>query len=140
MMLSLYIFLISRLFLECVRSLLVFSVTCCLWSLSASSLWTLGLRRSPAAQFAAVCPLLSDAFRILLGAAVISFALAVVEGGEGGIAAYVEPLVILIILFLNAAVGVWQVRLSRERWQAIALKWQTIALCAFCGGSWPYGG
>ncbi|CDI85418.1 calcium-transporting ATPase, putative [Eimeria praecox] len=46
--------------------------------------------------------------RILLGAAVVSFVLAVVEGGEGGIAAYVEPLVILIILFLNAAVGVWQ--------------------------------
>ncbi|CDJ61443.1 calcium-transporting ATPase, putative [Eimeria maxima] len=46
--------------------------------------------------------------RILLAAAVVSFVLAVVEGGEGGIAAYVEPLVILIILFLNAAVGVWQ--------------------------------
>lgn len=49
-------------------------------------------------------------FRILLAAAVVSFVLAVVEGGEGGLAAYVEPLVILIILFLNAAVGVWQVR------------------------------
>ena len=39
----------------------------------------------------------------------VSFVLALVVGGEGGIAAYVEPLVILIILFLNAAVGVWQV-------------------------------
>ncbi|KAL8442835.1 hypothetical protein Emed_007140 [Eimeria media] len=43
--------------------------------------------------------------RILLGAAVVSFVLALVEGGEGGLAAYVEPIVILIILFLNAALS-----------------------------------
>lgn len=57
--------------------------------------------------------------RILLAAAVVSFVLAVVEGGEGGIAAYVEPLVILIILFLNAAVGVWQVCV---RWCLLLLR------------------
>ncbi|KAI9909299.1 hypothetical protein PsorP6_014894 [Peronosclerospora sorghi] len=47
--------------------------------------------------------------KILLGAAIVSFLLAVVdESGEEGIGAYVEPLVILVILVLNAIVGVWQ--------------------------------
>ncbi|XP_013601870.1 PREDICTED: calcium-transporting ATPase 4, endoplasmic reticulum-type-like [Brassica oleracea var. oleracea] len=49
--------------------------------------------------------------RILLAAAVISFVLAFVDGDEGGemaITAFVEPLVIFLILIVNAVVGIWQ--------------------------------
>lgn len=46
--------------------------------------------------------------KILLAAAAVSFALAFFEGSDGGLRAYVEPMVILIILAINAVVGVWQ--------------------------------
>lgn len=47
---------------------------------------------------------------MLLLAALISFGLAYLDNGshEEGIRAYIEPFVILLILVLNAIVGVWQ--------------------------------
>lgn len=48
--------------------------------------------------------------QVLLLAAVVSFGIAFLEGasGEEGVRAYIEPLVILLILIINAIVGVWQ--------------------------------
>ncbi|XP_065860112.1 calcium-transporting ATPase, endoplasmic reticulum-type isoform X1 [Euphorbia lathyris] len=46
--------------------------------------------------------------RILLLAAFVSFILAYVQESETGYEAYVEPFVIVMILILNAVVGVWQ--------------------------------
>ena len=46
--------------------------------------------------------------RILLLAATISFLIALTGDGDEGIAAYVEPFVILLILVLNAMVAIYQ--------------------------------
>jgi len=45
--------------------------------------------------------------RILLAAAFISLVIALVSDGDEGIAAYVEPFVILLILVLNAIVSIY---------------------------------
>lgn len=46
--------------------------------------------------------------RILLGAAIISFIIALTGDSNEGITAYIEPFVILLILIANATIGVWQ--------------------------------
>ena len=59
--------------------------------------------------------------KILLGAACVSFLLAFFDenSAEEGLAAYVEPVVILIILILNAMVGVYQEKKADNALEAL---------------------
>lgn len=46
--------------------------------------------------------------KILLASAAFSFVLAIFQNNGEGITAFVEPFVILLILIINAVIGVWQ--------------------------------
>ena len=57
--------------------------------------------------------------RILLGSAIITFIFACLSDEDEGIAAFVEPFVILTILVLNAVVAIWQDRNADSALEAL---------------------
>ncbi len=77
--------------------------------------------------------------KILLAAAAVSFVLTYLEeGASAGARAYVEPLVILLILVLNAIVGVWQESNAEAALEALKAMGETSAV-VLRGGEWVSG-
>ena len=77
--------------------------------------------------------------KILLAAAAVSFGLAYLEeDASAGARAYVEPLVILLILVLNAIVGVWQESNAEAALEALKAMGETTAV-VLRGGEWMSG-
>ena len=73
--------------------------------------------------------------RILLLAATISFIIAITGDGEEGIAAYVEPFVILLILILNALVAIYQDKDAENALDALK-DMQAVSCMVFRDGKW----
>ena len=73
--------------------------------------------------------------RILLLAATISFIIAITGDGEEGIAAYVEPFVILLILVLNALVAIYQDKDAENALDALK-KMQAVECHVLRNGDW----
>lgn len=73
--------------------------------------------------------------RILLLAACISFLIAITGDGDEGLAAYVEPFVILLILVLNALVAIYQDQDADNALQALK-NMQSVDCLALRDGKW----
>ncbi|KAG2616040.1 calcium-transporting ATPase 1, endoplasmic reticulum-type-like [Panicum virgatum] len=74
--------------------------------------------------------------RILLAAAAVSFILALFSSaGEVTLSAFVEPLVIFIILVVNAAVGIWQETNAEKALEALR-EIQSDHAAVLRGGEW----
>lgn len=70
--------------------------------------------------------------QILLLAAAVSFGISWFEESEEekGVGHFIEPMVIVLILVLNATVGVWMVR-SKER--TLSVRWGSLLVFIFAG-------